>query len=176
MRATDANEKRTQRGGPLRATEEGAEGVEDQMAAGLEHEKLSEAIIGSAIKVHRALGPGLLESAYETCLVHELCKTGLRIARQVELPIVYDSITLESGFRLDMVVEDSVIVELKSIDKLAPIHEAQLMTYLRLSGKSVGLLINFNVTRLIDGVVRRAMSHSSPRPSAALRVEKDLCS
>ncbi len=146
------------------------------MSSRLEHEDLSEAIIGAAIKVHRVLGPGLLESAYEACVVHELVKQGLRVARQVDIPITYDSLRLESGFRMDMLVEDCVVVELKSIDKLAPIHEAQLMTYLRLSHKAVGLLINFNVTRLIDGVVRRAMTHPSPRPSAALRVEKDLSS
>lgn len=124
----------------------------------LAHEKLTEAIIGAAIKVHRALGPGLLESAYETCLVHELSKSSMSIMRQVEVPVVYDSITLDAGFRLDLLIDDTGIVELKSIDKLAPIHEAQLMTYLRLSRKPVGLLINFNVTRLIDGVVRRAMT------------------
>lgn len=146
------------------------------MANGLEHEELSESIIGAAIKVHRALGPGLLESAYEACVVHELLKSGLRVARQVDIPIVYDSLRLDSAFRMDMLVENAVVVELKSIDKIAPIHEAQLLTYLRLSRMPVGLLINFNVTRLIDGVVRRAMTHPSPRPSAALRVEKDLSS
>jgi GxxExxY protein len=124
----------------------------------LAHEKLTEAIIGAAIKVHRALGPGLLESAYETCLVHELSKSNMSIMRQVEVPVVYDSITLDAGFRLDLLIDNTVIVELKSIDKLAPIHEAQLMTYLRLSRKPVGLLINFNVTRLIDGVLRRVMT------------------
>jgi GxxExxY protein len=120
-------------------------------------------IIAAAIRVHRALGPGLLESVYETCLAHELVKAGLRVQRQVELPVVYDTIRLDCGFRIDLLVDDSVVIELKAVEKLLPIHEAQLMTYLRLASKPVGLLINFNVHRLRDGIIRRALTR--PRHS-----------
>jgi len=134
----------------------------------LECGELTQTIIGCAMTVHTALGPGLLESAYEACLFHELVKSGLGCMRQVELPIEYDSVRIESGYRLDLVVESSVLLELKSIEKTQPIHEAQLMTYLRLSGLPVGLLINFNVKRLKDGIIRRAMSQRNT--SASLRV------
>lgn len=128
-------------------------------------------MIGAAIRVHQALGPGLLESAYETCLAHELSKLDLPFERQVALTSEYDSVQLDCGFRLDFVVSSTVILELKSIERLAPVHEAQLMTYLRLSGLPVGLLINFNVSRLKDGILRRAMTRRSRvPPSAALRV------
>jgi len=122
----------------------------------MELNDLTEKIIGCAIKVHRVLGPGLLESAYETCLVHELVKSGLRIQRQVPLPVVYDGIKLEAGYLLDVVVEDTVIVELKAVEHLLPIHEAQLLTYLKLADKRLGLLINFNVSLLKNGIKRRA--------------------
>jgi GxxExxY protein len=120
-------------------------------------EQLSEAIIGAAIEVHRELGPGLLESAYEECLCHELTLRGLRFKRQVELPVVYKGIKLDCGYKIDLIVEDEIVLELKTVDKLAPVHEAQLLTYLRLSGKRVGLLINFNVPVLRQGIKRMAL-------------------
>jgi GxxExxY protein len=122
----------------------------------LEHE-ITEAIIGAAIDVHRELGPGLLESAYEECFCHELHLRGLNFQRQVELPVAYKGLKLDCGYRLDVVVENSVVVELKSIEQISPIHQAQLLTYLRLSGKKVGLLINFNVAVLKNGIVRRVL-------------------
>ncbi|MFN3167032.1 MAG: GxxExxY protein [Phycisphaeraceae bacterium] len=118
---------------------------------------LTEQVIGSAIEVHRALGPGLLESAYEACLAYELALRGLKVVRQVELPLHYKGVHVDCGYRLDLLVEDRVIVELKAVDRILPIHEAQLMSYLRLSKIKTGLLINFNVTRLIDGITRRVM-------------------
>jgi GxxExxY protein len=118
-------------------------------------EQLTGEILGAAIEVHRVLGPGLLESAYEECLCHELDLRGIAFRRQVELPIDYKGILLSCGVRLDVVVEDQVILELKAVEKLMPIHEAQLLTYLRLSGKRVGLLINFNVALLKKGIVRK---------------------
>jgi GxxExxY protein len=121
------------------------------------HKEITEAIIGAAIAVHHALGPGLLESAYEACLVHELTKRGLSVSRQIELPIHYDGVQIESGYRMDLVVEAKVLVELKAVDRLAAIHEAQLNTYMRLSKLRVGLLINFNSVRLRDGVIRRIL-------------------
>jgi len=116
--------------------------------------QISAEIIDAAMKVHTALGPGLLESAYEACLLHELRKRGLKVLSQVGLPVVYDEITIDVGYRFDLLVEDCVMVELKAIDKLAPIHAAQLLTYLKLSGIKVGLLINFNVLHLKDGLKR----------------------
>lgn len=113
-------------------------------------------IVDAAIKVHSALGPGLLESAYQACLLFELHRRGIQAAAQVELPIVYDGVTISVGYRLDMLVEDAVIVELKSVDSLLPIHRAQMLSYLKLSKKKLGLLINFNVQRLKDGIVRLA--------------------
>jgi GxxExxY protein len=120
-------------------------------------QQITEPIIGAAIDVHRELGPGLLESAYEECFCHELRLRGLNFQRQVELPVAYKGLKLDCGYRLDVVVEDAVIVELKSIEQISPIHEAQLLTYLRLSGKKVGLLINFNVAVLKNGIVRRVL-------------------
>ena len=119
--------------------------------------ELTQAIIGAAIDVHKALGPGVLESAYETCLCYELEQRGLCYQRQVELPVMYKGVALEAGYRLDVVVEDMVILELKAVEKLLPIHEAQLLTYLRLSKKPVGLLINFNVPFLKAGIVRKVL-------------------
>ena len=116
--------------------------------------ELTEAIIGAAIEVHRALGPGLLESAYEQCLCHELSLQNLEFRRQVELPVRYKSVQLDCGYRIDVLVEERVVVELKSVERLLPIHEAQLMTYLKLSGRSVGLLLNFQVPVLKDGLKR----------------------
>ena len=117
----------------------------------------TEAIIGAAIEVHRELGPGLLESAYEECFCHELHLRSLNFQRQVELPLFYKGIKLDCGYRLDVIVEDIVVVELKAIEQILPIHQAQLMTYLRLTGKKVGLLINFNVAVLKNGIIRRVL-------------------
>jgi len=119
-------------------------------------ERLTEKIIGAAMKVHSALGPGLLESAYEKCLLFELHRQGLKAVCQLELPIVYEGVKIDAGYRIDLLVEDSVIVEVKAVDKLIPIHQAQLISYLRLSGKKVGLLINFHVEHLKDGLKRIA--------------------
>ncbi len=121
----------------------------------MELNELSEKIIGCAIKVHRTLGPGLLESTYEVCLVHELKKAGLKVERQVPLPVIYDGIQLDAGYQLDVLVEDTIILELKSVEILLPIHEAQLLTYLKLANKKLGLLINFNVTLLKNGIKRK---------------------
>lgn len=118
---------------------------------------LTDQIFGAAIAVHRELGPGLLESAYEACLCHELVRRHIRFERQVPLPVKYRDELVECGYRLDLLVGDAVVVEIKAVEKLTPVHEAQLLTYLRLSGKRVGLLINFNVKMLKDGVVRRVI-------------------
>jgi GxxExxY protein len=115
---------------------------------------ITDSIIGAAIEVHHILGPGLLESAYEACLAFELTGHGFKIEQQKPLPIIYRQVNLDCGYRLDMLVEDSVIVEIKAVDRLAPIHKAQLLSYLKLSGCKVGLLINFNVKVLRDGIVR----------------------
>ncbi len=114
-------------------------------------------IIGAAIEVHRALGPGLLESAYEECLCHELDLRGLEFRRQVELPVLYKGLKLDCGYRLGLVVQDEVVVELKSVKKILPVHEAQLLTHLKVAGKRVGLLINFNVPLLTEGISRRVL-------------------
>lgn len=116
--------------------------------------EITEAIIGAAIEVHRELGPGLLESAYEECLAYELSLRGLTARRQVELPVIYKRVELDCGYRIDLIVEEAVVVELKAVEKLLPIHEAQILTYLKLSGMSVGLLLNFNVPVLRDGIKR----------------------
>ena len=116
--------------------------------------RISGNIIGAAIEVHKALGPGLLESAYEECLCHELNVRSISFERQKSLPVIYKNIKLDCGYRLDMVVEDSIIIELKSCEQIEPIHKAQLLTYLKLSGINLGLLLNFNVTVMRDGIVR----------------------
>ena len=121
----------------------------------MELNDLTEKIIGCAIKVHRVLGPGLLESAYEVCLFHELAKAGLKAERQVKVPIIYEGLKLEADYFSDILVEDTVVLELKSVENLLPIHEAQLLTYLKLANKKLGLLINFNVTLLKNGIKRR---------------------
>ncbi len=121
----------------------------------LKYEKLTEAIIGAAIEVHKQLGPGLMESVYEECLCYELSIRGIAFQRQVSLPVRYKKVKLDCGYRMDVVVEDTVILELKAIEQLHPVHEAQLITYLKLSQKPVGLVINFNVPVLKDGIVRR---------------------
>jgi GxxExxY protein len=111
-------------------------------------------IVDCAFKVHSRLGPGLLESVYEACLVHELVKKGLKVDRQVALPILYDGLVLESGLRIDLIVEDSVIVELKAVEEVLPVHRAQVLTYLKLARKRLALLINFNVPLIKDGIER----------------------
>jgi GxxExxY protein len=115
---------------------------------------VTEKIIGCAIEVHKALGPGLLESAYEECFCYELSQNGIAFSRQVPLPVVYKGIKLDCGYRIDVLVDDAVIVELKTVEKLLPIHEAQLLTYLKLYRRSLGLLMNFNVPALKDGIKR----------------------
>jgi GxxExxY protein len=112
----------------------------------------TETVIGCAIKVHRALGPGLFESVYEPCLAHELTKAGLRFERQVTLPVTYDGVSLGRAFRTDFIIERELIVEVKALEKILPVHGSQVLTYLRLSGLRKGLLINFNVPVLKEGL------------------------
>jgi len=121
----------------------------------LVHEALTNQIISAAISVHRELGPGLLESAYQACLCHELALRHIPFETEVALPIPYKGVRLDCGYRMDLVVNRSVALELKSLEKILPLHHAQLMTYLRLSGLRVGLLINFNVELLRQGIIRR---------------------
>jgi len=116
--------------------------------------ELTEKIIGAAMEVHRVTGPGLLESAYEECLCYELSRLGIGFKRQVQMPVPYKGLKLDCGYRLDLLVEDSVIVELKAVDHFLPVHSAQLLTYLKLSGRKVGLLMNFNEPVLKDGLKR----------------------
>jgi GxxExxY protein len=123
----------------------------------LREQTLTQEILGSAIEVHRTLGPGLLETAYETALCQELSLRGIPFARQVELPLTYKGIALGTTFRMDLVISDAVVVEIKAVEQPIPVHECQLRTYLRLSGHRVGLLINFNVPFLRDGIIRRVL-------------------
>ena len=120
----------------------------------MEKDELTGRILGVAFRVHTGLGPGLLESVYEVALAHELRKAGLLVATQVEMPVVYDGIRLDLAFRADMIVENAVILELKSVEALAPVHSKQLLNYLRLSGLKTGLLINFNTISLKDQLIR----------------------
>ena len=129
-------------------------------------------IIGAAIEVHRHLGPGLLESAYEACLAFELVKLGFKVEQQKPLPLKYKEVQLDCGYRHDLVVEEAVIVEVKAVDQLAPIHDAQLLSYLRISGKSVGLLINFNVRILKNGLKRLVNEFPDSALSAYSAVRK----
>jgi len=117
-------------------------------------EEIFKIILDCAFKVHTALGPGLLESAYTECLYHDLSEIGLKVEKQKPLPLVYKGVCLEAGYRIDLFVEDSVVIEIKSIDALADIHLAQILTYLKLSKCSLGLLVNFNVLQLKDGIKR----------------------
>lgn len=117
-------------------------------------ERIGREVVDAALTVHRALGPGLLESVYETCLFEELRRRGLAIERQVSVPVVYGDIRMEAGFRLDLLVEESVVIEIKAIDALASIHMAQVLTYLRFSGHRLGFLINFNTALLKNGLRR----------------------
>ncbi len=122
----------------------------------MELNEISGQIVDAAMTVHTVLGPGLLENAYEVCLKHELLKRGLRVEQQVALPVVYDGIKIDLGYRLDLLVAQEVIVELKAVDKVTPLHEAQLLSYLKLGRKRLGLLINFNVVHLKNGIKRMA--------------------
>jgi GxxExxY protein len=125
--------------------------------------RLTETIIGAAIEVHKALGPGLLESAYEECLTHELSLTNISFERQVPVPLTYKSFPVDCGYRLDILVEKTVVVELKAVEALQPIHQAQLLTYLKIGGWPIGLLINFNVPVLRKGIKR--LVHNFEYPS-----------
>ena len=116
--------------------------------------ELSSKIIGACIEVHKQLGPGLLESTYEMCLGHELKMIGLDVKQQIPLPVVYKDIKLNAGYRIDMIVENKIIIEIKSVDVLAPIHTAQILTYLKLKDLKLGLLINFNEVKVVDGIKR----------------------
>ena len=121
-------------------------------------DRIAKEVVDAAFKVHSSLGPGLLESAYETCLAHELTKRGYRVERQKAQPVIYDGLEIEVGYRLDLLVEDLIIIELKAVEQLAPIHQAQLLTYLKLSSKQLGFLMNFNVPLIKDGI-RRIANH-----------------
>jgi GxxExxY protein len=127
------------------------------MLAQRENDPLTEKIIGFAIEVHRQLGPGLLESAYEECLCYEFRENGIAFRRQVPLPVIYKDIRLDCGYRIDLVVGDELILELKTVERLIPVHEAQLLTYLKLSGLRTGLLLNFNAAVLKDGIRRMVL-------------------
>ena len=116
--------------------------------------RITGAVISAAMKVHSHLGPGLLESAYEACLAHELRKQNLRVAQQVGLPVIYDGERIDLGYRIDLIIEDLVIVEIKCVEAINPVHQAQLLSYIRLSGRHIGLLINVHVARLRDGIKR----------------------
>lgn len=131
-------------------TAENAEGAEKR------ENQISGIILDAAIAVHTALGPGLLESAYQACLAYELTSRGLRVQTQVPLPIKYRGVCVDAAYRIDLIVEDLVVIEIKAVERLAPIHEAQLLSYLKLSGKRLGLLSNFHVLRLKDGYKRIA--------------------
>ena len=133
--------------------------TESQRRREIENEKdpRTSPVIGAAIEVHRHLGPGLLESAYEQCLCHELHLRGLSFKRQVDLPVSYKGLTLDCGFRIDLIVCEDIVVELKVVERILPVHEAQLLTYMKLAAKPVGLLINFNVPLLTQGIIRRIL-------------------
>ena len=119
-----------------------------------EIERVATCIVNSALTVHRTLGPGLLESVYETCLAYEIKKNGLKVERQVALPVYYDNVQLETDFRLDFLVADTVVIEIKAVETILPVHQAQLLTYLRLAHKPLGFLINFNVPLIKQGIKR----------------------
>jgi GxxExxY protein len=121
-------------------------------------DRIAKEVVDAAFKVHSNLGPGLLESAYEACLAHELTKRGYRVERQKAQPVIYEGLEIEVGYRLDLLVEDLIIIELKAVEQLAPIHQAQLLTYLKLSSKQLGFLVNFNVPLIKDGI-RRIANH-----------------
>ena len=137
---------------------------------GGELDVLARVVVDAAFAVHTALGPGLLEGVYEVCLAHELTKRGVRVERQVALPVIYDGVKIEAGLRLDLLVENQLIVELKAVETLLPVHKAQVLTYLKLTGKTLGLLINFNVPLIKEGIKRIILSSSlvSWRPGGSL--------
>jgi GxxExxY protein len=137
--------------------------------------KISGAVVDSAMKVHSALGPGLLESVYLACLVHELNQRGFRTGVQLPLPVIYDSVRLDLGFRLDILVEHLIVVEIKAVEAITPVHQAQLLTYLKLSHKHVGLLINFNTVHLRDGI-RRMVNGDPPSESSVSSVSSVVSS
>jgi GxxExxY protein len=130
---------------------------QDHQGVDAKTDRIARTVIDSGFKVHKTLGPGLLESAYEHCLAHELLQRGLALRRQVPLPIVYEGAKLDAGYRLDILVEDTVILEIKAIEALSRLHEAQMLTYLKLSGHRLGLLMNFNVPLFKQGVRRFAL-------------------
>ncbi len=136
----------------------------------MEIDQITGAILDAAIKVHSALGQGLLEGVYEKCLAHELSKRGLKVERQVFLPVVYDGIVIEGSYRIDLLVEDTVIIELKVSEGISELHKAQLLAYLKLSNKRVGLLINFNVVHLRDGIKRIVNNYRASASSASSAV------
>ncbi len=120
----------------------------------MQEEELTGKVIGAAMKVHTALGPGLLESAYEKCLLYELHRMELKALAQVELPVVYEEVKIDAGYRIDLMIEDKIIAELKAVKSILPIHKAQLLSYLKLRGKQIGLLLNFHVEHMRDGITR----------------------
>jgi GxxExxY protein len=132
--------------------------LDQSMEEKTKYNQITQAIIGSAIEVHQALGPGLLESAYEACLAYELHNHGCKVEVQKPVPLIYKDVILDCGYRLDLMVEDCVIVEIKSVDHVLPIHQAQMLSYLKLTGCKVGLLINFNVRLLKQGIQRIEMN------------------
>jgi GxxExxY protein len=127
----------------------------------MEINKITEIIIGCAIEVHKHLGPGLLESTYEACLCYELIKAGIHVQRQVPMPLIYKEIRLEQGYRIDMLVENCIVLEIKMVEAIADVHTAQTLTYLKLSGAKVGLIINFNVLKLTSGIKRLVARNQS---------------
>lgn len=131
----------------------------DAEDAEVDFHDLTERVLGLCIEVHRQLGPGLLESAYQTCLAFELEEAGIPFEREVHLPVIYKGRSLDANYRLDFVLADKVVLELKAVETLMPIHEAQVLTYLRLSGHSLGLLINFNAPLLKQGIKRVVLNH-----------------
>jgi len=141
----------------------------------VETNQITGSIVDAAIEVHTALGPGLLESVYERCLKHELIKRGLRVEEQVWLPVRYDGVEIDGGYKIDLLIENRIIVELKVVEQLLPIHKAQLLSYLKLTNKEIGLLINFNVVHLRDGIRRLVNHYQSSESSASPAVWFDYC-
>ena len=134
------------------------EGREEREGGSTEIESLARVVVDAGLKVHKALGPGLLESAYEHCLAYELNARSVPVRRQVALPVVYDGVALEAGFRIDLLVADQIIIEVKAVEALSSLHEAQLLTYLKLSRLRLGFLMNFNVVLFRDGLKRRVLN------------------
>jgi GxxExxY protein len=135
----------------------------------MEFDETSSQVIGAAMAVHKELGPGLFEEVYKACLRHELQNRGLKVLHEVGMPVTYDGVELVVGYRIDLLVEDSLIIELKSVHQLVPIHKAQLLTYLRLADLPVGLLLNFNTQKIKDGIVRVVNSYTPSRSSRPSR-------